>query len=264
MARIFLSRLGFVCTVLLLCSNWALAQNKFYVFKKTGEPFFKIDTPIQRGTVFKNTDTLTLHKLDTVYLINQLGELFELNKPQQYVYSALQKYRKQSDNESFTSKYFSYVWRQFTNQQNTRQQPGVVYREKRGVTLLEPKDSIKMNVPKIEFSWKNSTDSLTTYFHLQDLETKHITKIGTSSNTLILYRDNTVLKPGHRYQWTVSTTPFPDYKNANFNSFKLLTNEAFIELQKEMKTLVYALKMLGFSENDIKEIICLDYKFCDF
>jgi hypothetical protein len=223
-----------------------------------------MDMVVQRGAVFKNSDTLTLRKLDTVFLIKQLGELYELNEPRTYAYNSLQRYRKQSGNESFTSKYFSYVWRQFTNQQESRQQPGVVYREERNIKLSQPIDSIKWYFPEMTFSWKNHTDSITTYFHLQDLESKHITKIGTSSNSLILYRDNLILKPGKSYRWTVTTSPFPDYNEVRFHNFEFLSKATFLELKKEMETLIVALKILGFSEDDIKTAFCMDYKFCEY
>lgn len=263
MGRLFLSRLSLFCIISMLISNCAFAQNTFYIFKKSGQPYFKIDLPVQRGSVFNNSDTLTLSKIDTVLLINNLGELFELNEPRTYVYNTLHKYRKRSNNNSLTSKYFSFVWKQFTNRQKSRQRPGVVYREERDIKLNQPMDSIKWYVPEILFSWQNRTETITTYFHLQNIETKHITKIGTSSDSLILFRDNTILESGNKYQWAVTTEPFPDFNTIRFNNFELLTQEAYLKLKSKMKALKQALGLLGFSEEDIKEVICLDYKFCD-
>ncbi len=191
MGRLFLSRLGFGILFLML-SNWAVAQDNYYVFKKSGKPFFNMNVSLQRGGVFSDTDTLTLSKQDTVFLINRLGELFELKEPGAYAFSQLPSYRKLSSDDSFTKKYFSYVWKQFTNQQEIRQRPGVVYREKRNIELLSPMDSMRWYVPEIEFSWNNKTDAVITYFHLQDLDSKHFTKIGTTSSSLMLYRDRLV------------------------------------------------------------------------
>lgn len=263
MGRLFLSRLGFVCFAVVFMSNEMVGQDDFYIFKKSGQPFFNMDIPVHRGKVFGQVDTLTLHELDTVFLINRLGELFELKEPRAYVYNSLHTYRKQSNNDSFTKKYFSFVWKQFTNQQEIRQRPGVVYREDRNIKLSTPIDSIRWYVPEILFSWQNRTDVETTYFHLQDVETKHITKIGTTSNSILLYKDNLNLKSGNRYRWAVTTTPFPDFNDVKFNSFELLTKEDFLELKKEMEALTRALKLLGFTEGDIKNAICMDYKFCE-
>ncbi|MDO1513064.1 hypothetical protein Q2T41_10390 [Maribacter confluentis] len=261
MGGLFLSRLKYLGVILLL-SNWALAQNSYYVYKKSGRPYFTQSMPVKRGLVFKDLDTLTLQKLDTVYLINQLGELYELNKANIYTHNTLQHYKKHEKESSFTIKYFSYVWRQFMNQQENRQRPGVVYREERNIQLISPMDSIKWSVPKIEFTWKNRTDSLTTYFHLQEIETAHITKIGVNANSLMLFRDNLILNPGKSYKWAVTTTAFPDYKNVRFHNFELLTKADYRALEEEMKALTIALQLLGFSEKDIKEAICVDYKFC--
>lgn len=263
MGRLFLSRLGFGILFLIL-SNGAVAQDNYYVFKKSGQPFFNMNISLQRGGIFSTTDTLTLRKQDTVFLINRLGELFELKEPGAYAFSRLRSHRKLSSDDSFAKKYFSYVWKQFTNQQEIRQRPGVVYREKRNIELLSPMDSIRWYVPEIEFLWNNKTDAVTTYFHLQDLDSKHFTKIGTTSSSLVLYRDNVILKSGKNYRWTVSTEPFPDFNGVKFNSFQLLTRDAYVQLKQEIDTLIVALKLLGFSEKDIKKAICLDYKFCEF
>ncbi|WP_405385015.1 hypothetical protein [Maribacter sp. LLG6340-A2] len=261
MGRIFLSRLKYVW-VMLVFANWAWAQSSYYVYKISGSPYFNEHMSVQRGGAFTDSDTLTLHKLDTVYLINQLGELYELNQPKAYTYNTLYQHRKHEKTNSFTSKYFSYVWRQFMNQKDIRQRPGVVYREDRNIQLNKPMDSIRWFVPKIKFSWENRTDSLTTYFHLEDLKTAHITKIGTNTNYLELFRDNLILKPGTSYRWAVTTTPFPDYKKVKFNTFELLSNADYLKLKEEIKALTMALQLLGFSDEDIKMAICLDYKFC--
>ncbi len=263
MGRLFLSRLVFGICVLML-NNWVVGQDNYYVFKKSGQPFFNINVSLQRGGHFSQTDTLTLRKKDTVFLINRLGDLFELKEPGSYVFTTLGSYKKLSSDDSFTKKYFSYVWKQFTKQQEIRQRPGVVYREKRNIELLSPMDSIRWHVPQIEFSWNNKTDAVTTYLHLQDLDSKHFTKIGTTSSSLVLYRDNVILTSGKNYRWAVSKEPFPDFSELEFNSFKLLPRGAYLQLKEEMDTLTVALKLLGFSEKDIKKAICIDYKFCDY
>jgi hypothetical protein len=155
------------------------------------------------------------------------------------------------------------VWKQFSNQKEIRQRPGVVYREERTIKLSEPMDSIRFNVPAIEFSWRNNTDISKVYFHLQDLDNNHISKIGTTTNSITLYRDNVLLQSGRSYKWTVTTQAFPDFGKLEFNSFELLTKEAYERLKIKMKTLKKALLVLGFSEEDIKTAICLDYKFCE-
>tara|TARA_R110002051_G_scaffold180913_3_gene250407 strand:- start:75981 stop:76775 length:795 start_codon:yes stop_codon:yes gene_type:complete len=262
MGRIFLSRLILWSLLLLLGTNLGIAQNDYYVFKKSGKPFFNTDLPVLRGGVFSTSDVLVLHKQDTVLLINKNGELFELKKPNTYSFNTLKYFKKEENTDSFTKKYFSYVWKKFTNQQEIRQRPGVVYREERNIKLLTPIDSIRWNVPDIVFSWKNTTDSTKVYLHLEDLTTKHIFKIGINGNSLHLFIDNIILKNGNSYKWAVTTEPYPDFNDITFNNFELLNRESYMALENEMKALTIALKLLGFSEIDIKKSICKDYKFC--
>ncbi|TDT46495.1 hypothetical protein CLV90_0546 [Maribacter spongiicola] len=263
MGRIFLSQLVTCILLFFLGFNICMAQNSYYVFKKSGKPFLNIDAPVLRGSVIGTSDVLLLHKKDTVFLINEVGELFELKQANSYAYNSLKNYKKQEEADSFTKKYFSYVWKQFTNQQKTRQRPGVVYREDRNIKLLSPKDSIKKYVPEIFFKWKNNTDSTKVYFHLQEVETNHIFKIGLTGNEIKLYRDNFILKNGRDYKWAVTKEPYPNFSEVKFNNFELLNKDSYLALKKEMETLTLALQLLGFSDEDIKTAICLDYKFCE-
>ncbi|MFD0796009.1 hypothetical protein ACFQZJ_00940 [Maribacter chungangensis] len=263
MGRLFLPRLGFISVVVLLLSSVVTAQDNYFVFHISGKPMLSTQVPVQRGEVFGNLDTYILKQKDTVFLINRSGELFELNKPTSYTYSSISNYKKQFDRKSLSALYFTYVWKQFSNQKENRQRPGVVYREDRNIRLSQPMDSIKLNVPEIEFLWKNNTDVTTVYFHLQDIESNHITKIGTSSSSLILYRDNVILKPGKRYKWAVTTKAFPDFGKVKFHAFEILTKEEYAKLQAKMKALTTALKFLGFSSKDIANALCMDYKYCE-
>jgi hypothetical protein len=263
MGRIFLSRLDFICIVTIIISSVVTAQDDYFVFQISGKPMLNTQLPVQRGEVFRNLDTYILKRKDTVFLINRSGELFELNKPTSYTYNSISKYRKQFDSKSLSALYFTYVWKQFSNQKENRQRPGVVYRENRNIVLSKPIDSINLNVPEIEFLWKNNTDVATVYFHLQEIGSSHITKIGVNSSTIILYRDNFMLQSGKRYKWTVTPNAFPDFAKATFHTFELLTNEEYIQLEEKMKALTTALKLLGFSSKDIAKAICMDYKYCE-
>lgn len=263
MGRIFLPRLDLICIVLIVISSVVTAQDDYFVFQISGKPMLNSQHPVKRGEVFRNLDTYILKRKDTVFLINRSGELFELNKPTSYTYNSISKYRKRFDSKSLSALYFTYVWKQFSNQKENRQRPGVVYREDRNIRLSEPMDSIKLNVPEIEFVWKNNTDVATVYFHLQDIESNHITKIGTNSSTIILYLDNVILKSERKYKWAVTTKAFPDFSKVKFHAFELLAKEEYAKLQAKMEALTTALKLLGFSSEDIARAICLDYKYCE-
>ncbi|WP_396636082.1 hypothetical protein [Maribacter sp. R77961] len=263
MGRLFLSHLGALTLLMLLITSACIAQEDYFVFKVSGAPMLNNSKLLKRGSIFTKPNSIQIKEQDTVFLINKLGELFELNRPNTYLTKSIENFRKKSERSSLSIGYFSYVWKQFSNQKEIRQRPGVVYREERNIKLSEPMDSIRFNVPAIEFSWKNNTDISKVYFHLQDLDNNHISKIGTATNSITLYRDNVLLQSGRSYKWAVTTQAFPDFGKLEFNSFELLTKEAYEKLKIKMRTLKKALLVLGFSEEDIKMAICLDYKFCE-
>lgn len=261
MERIFLSRLiwlwlfGFTCTA-------TFAQQGYYVFKKLGRPALNTSTILERGSQFLESDTLYLGQKEYVLLVNELGELFEITKPNKYAFSAIIDYRRRLEADSFTKKYFAYVWKQFTNRIKKKQESGVVYREERNVKLIAPRDSVKMFSPELEFVWQNNSDTEALYFFLRDLKTRHLTKIGLTGERINLSLDNQLLKSGQAYQWSASTEAFPNLNELKFHRLTLLTKGEFEQFEKEMNALIKAFTLLGFSEAEIQEAICQDYKFC--
>ena len=263
MGRIFFSRLA-VTFLSLFFARIAFAQNSYYIFKKSGSPTFNVDTSVERGTFFNLNDTLKLKTRDYVMLVNEKGELFELNTPDLYTVPQIPAYKLKMDHTSFTRKYFSYVWRQFTNKRKSKQEAGVVYREGRNISLKIPMDSAKIYKPSAWFVWTNKTDNNLVYFFLRDVEKNHITKIGTLSDSLLLHVDNSLLVPGRNYEWSVASSSFPNLNKLEFNALRVLEDQKYSEVKKEVDILIKTFKILGFSEKEIKEVICMDYKFCDF
>ena len=261
MESISISRLVVTLFCSLLC-NLLVGQNSYFVFKKTGNPFLNDKKLLERGSLFTSSDTLYMAEKDSILLVGQAGELYEINSPNAYVFEDVGNYKKELDTDSFTQKYFTYVWKQFTNQYKKKQEAGVVYREERNIEILEPMDSVKMHSPEIRFSWKNKTDIEEVYFMLKELETGHLTKIGVTGNTVLLHMDNQLLRPGKKYSWAVATTSFPNLKELKFNRLDVLTIEEHDDLKHEIKTVMATLQVLGFSENEIRQAICMDYKFC--
>ena len=66
-----------------------------------------------------------------------------------------------------------------------------------------------------------------------------------------------------QYKWAVTKEAFPNFGTIGFKSFKLLTKAQYTEFKAKMKALSKGLELLGFSEKDIRNAICLDYKFCE-
>ncbi len=262
MERIFLSRLVGVF-FFFITGSVCFAQN-YYVFKKRGKPTINKTETLNRGSVFSDADTLHLGENDYVLFVNKIGDLFEISKSNIYAFSAITDYKKKIEKESLTQKYFVYVWQQFTNQHKRKQEAGVVYREERNIALITPIDSVKTGSPEVKFSWNNKTDKEDLFFFLRDLKTKHLSKIGLTGNALTLSVDNFILKPGQSYEWSVSEFPFPNLNELQFNQLNVLTKEEYQNSLKEINAIIIAFKYLGFSEAEIQEVICSDYKLCSF
>lgn len=263
MERIFFSRLigTFLC---MLFTQISVAQSSYYVFKKSGSPFFSSEKEVERGSYFQNGDTLKLANNDYVMLVNQKGELFELETPNIYTLLEVSNFKLKMEYTSFTKKYFSYIWQQFTNKRKSKQEAGVVYREERNVQQLIPIDSAKVYMQEVWFSWKNNTDKELMYFFLKDVETGHMTKIGTFSDSLLLQLDNYLLKPGKEYEWSVAISSFPNLNNLKFSRLTVLNKEEYQKIAEEVAILVKSFKLLGFTETEIQQAICESYKFCTF
>lgn len=263
MERIFLSRLiGFL--ILCFSSSLSFGQDNYYVFKKSGNPTINTDKVLKRGTAFLEADTLNMEKKDYVLLVNEIGELFEIITPNNYAYSAIENYRLKLEDDSFTKKYLTYVWKQFTNQIKRKQEAGVVYREERNIKLLTPQDSVQLYAHEVRFSWKNNTDKTELFFFLKDMKTGHLTKIGITGSSIVLNLDNMILKSDQNYEWSVSSSSFPNLNELKFNRLNMLSKDAYLKFEQEMAAIVKAFTLLGFTVEEIQEVICLDYKFCTF
>ena len=263
MGRILFSRLIFIilCTVF---TAECLGQESYYVYQKTGEPKFSSNKKANRGVYFEALDTLRLSDDEKVTLVNRSGEIFALAGPNTFVFQDISKNKVQLNQTSFTSKYFTYVWTQFTNHRKSKQEAGVVYREDRTIIKHFPVDSAKLFQPSIFFRWENNSENEMVYFFLKQQNKEHITKIGTPSDSILLYVDNNLLKKGSDYNWAISPEPFPSLKDLKYSTFYLLDDNSFQELKTEMEVLIKTFTLLGYPEARIKEAICADYKFCPY
>ena len=79
---------------------------------------------------------------------------------------------------------------------------------------------------------------------------------------MVLHLDNFLLRPDQNYEWSVSTNAFPNLTELKFNLLEILTKQEYENLKEEVAALIKAFKLLGFSEAEIQEAICIDYKFC--
>ncbi|AOW20330.1 hypothetical protein [Urechidicola croceus] len=265
MEKFFSIKLIFT-VVVILSSMYSYSQKSFFVYNVEGSPIFKVNDsikPINKGTKIDTKSSLTISKTDTILIINGLGELFKISKEGNYLFKDLEKLKSEKNNSSFTKKYFNYIWNQFTNNTKNNTQTGVVYRTDNLTLMLKPLDSIKIHFPEIKFVWNmNPLENKELYFILLENETNHVTKIGTTNNTITLFIDNHILHRGKTYKWTVSETKYPDLESIEFYNFELLDNDTFKSMQLEIGEITSDLEKLGFQTEMIKRMICEDYKVC--
>lgn len=239
------------------------AQESFITFKKVGSPVLKANDSLKsfsKGARIYDGCTLSLKEADSVVVINQKGDCYALAGPKTYTYDAITKVPPVRDQESFTKKYLTYVWNQFTNNQKSKSKTGVVFRQD-NINLLFPPDSAMVAKPEINFNWETQLDNKL-YFHLQDVESGHMMKFGLTGKEFSLVVDDKFIKRGRNYRWAVSKSLFPDTETTKFRSIRVM-DDSELEARKDMlKAIEKDLKQLGYTTEEIDEMLCSDYKLC--
>jgi len=244
-----------------------VSQHEFIVLKLTGEPYFIVNDSVKsisKGSVMNKNKLVVMNKNDKLYFINDKGDVFELSDMGKYSYNSLQKIPALKDNTTFTRKYSSYLWKELTNNLETRNdKSGVVYRGDDIVLMRYPADNIKIYYSEIKFEWDSIKDKTKEYFFiLKDLDSDKTIKIGTLTTSISLFVDGTFLKENGNYKWAITETKYPNYDKTKFYNFRVLNKSEFEELEKEINDISTLLKRLGHSKKEIRKIICQDYKIC--
>jgi hypothetical protein len=256
-----------ILIILTICSStYSHSQNGFFVYKAEGNPTLKIHDsikPISKGIKIRSNSIVTINSQDVILLINKIGELFKISSKGKYTFLDLKNLKPIKEKTSFTEKYFTYVWNEFTKNAQNKSKGGVIYRTDHLTLMLQPADSLKIYFPEIRFSWSQQSDeNKGFYFILKDTKTSKITKIGTDTTSLTLFVDNNILSRGNTYQWTVSSEKYPNFEEIKFYSFELLNSQQFKNMQSEIGSITIDLKKLGFTDTEIKMMLCEDYKVC--
>ena len=249
-------------TLVLCCLSVGNAQNSLMVFKVNGSPILKVNDSLKslsKGSQISSNASITLNANDDLLLINEKGNCYKINEPREYLFSEVLNNPVAVDNSSFTKKYFTYVWDQFVKNIKSKVKTGVVYRND-NLILLQPSDSVKIYNPEIKFVWNIEAED--SFFLLRDIETDHISKFGVTGNYLTLFVDNEFLEKGKAYQWAVSDTKFPNLDDVEFYKFSLLTTDEFNVLKPDIDLFKKELSALGFTSNEIRTLLCTDYKIC--
>jgi hypothetical protein len=249
-------------TLVLCCLSVGKAQENLMVFKVKGSPVLKVNDSLKslsKGSQIPSNAIVSLSSSDDLLLINEKGDCYKINEPREYKFSEVLKNPVAEDNSSFTTKYFTYVWDQFTKKTKSKVKTGVVYRND-NIILLQPGNNVKIYNPEIKFVWNIDVDD--SFFLLRDVETDHISKFGVAGNYLTLFVDNDFLEKGKAYQWAISDTKFPNLDEVEFYNFSLLTNDEFKVHKADIDLFKKELNTLGLSNDEIKVLFCADYKIC--
>ncbi|MDO6597763.1 hypothetical protein Q4512_12630 [Oceanihabitans sp. 2_MG-2023] len=250
-----------------LISFVGYSQESYFVFKSVGNPLLNSVTKVKKGNKLKTDDIIQLKPNDSLLIVDDKGNLFQLpnnnSSKTEYPITEINDYKATTDVSSFSKKYLSYVWNQFSKKGDTKEHTGVVYRSSLDSLMLNPVDSIKIYRPEIEFSWIPESTGKPMYFLLQEKgDYDYVHKIGVTGNHLALFVDKKLLVPGKEYLWAISNTKYPNLNTIDFYSFTILDKDTFEVEKSNLQDLISDLKKLGLSKLEIKTILCKDYKLC--
>ncbi|PVW14533.1 hypothetical protein [Marixanthomonas spongiae] len=260
MEKLFFSRLMFI---FFLASLSTQAQ-EFIVYKTEGSPTNTIDSStktLKKGALVKS-GTIELLKDNKVLFVDQEGRLYELNDTGKYNVPEIKSYPKPFDEDTFSKKYFTYVWKQLKGAENTKQHTGNVYRDNLLDILIEPKDSIRIFSNEITFSWNEKKPNEYYYFFLRNNTTNTLSKIGVYGNSITLFVDDVLLTKGNSFAWGVSQKEFPNFTQIKFNAFKYLTAADYEREKNEITKLTENLLQLGLTQKQIDQELCDFYNLC--
>ncbi|AFL79894.1 hypothetical protein Aeqsu_0381 [Aequorivita sublithincola DSM 14238] len=249
--------------ILLLLPSMVNAQ-EYAVFKTTGTPNLSEGSntlPISKGILLK-TGKVELKNDDTLILINNFGEVFEIDSPGSYAVIDFENHKKESSKENFSSQYFSYVWKQINKKEATQNHTGNVYRDALIDVLVTPLDSTSIFKNDVTFSWQSNKKDEQYYFFLKNNETNTVSKIKVGCNSLTLYVGSNLLEKGNTYYWGVATTEYPDFTRIKMNQLNYLNSEQFETKKEEFNELTESLTEIGLTKTEISEQLCQYNKFC--
>lgn len=251
-----------VLLLVVLSSSKLHSQNEFGVFKVSGSPRIVDAGNLKKGDIINKGDAISLLVKDEVILLDAQGQLYKISGVTAVKYNEIQNFNTELEAGSFSKKYLTYVWNRFTKKSGKNDNISVVYRNDYLYLQLAPSDSIKIFRPEINFSWTVKNPNETKFFILKENGSSHITKLGIQGNTLHLSVDNELLKVGKQYGWAISESQFPDMNELKMHNFFILSAAEFKAMKPAIDSIKKDFIALGFSEIEIKEIFCFDFKIC--
>lgn len=252
-----------VVIILICCFSFVLkAQDSLCVFNIKGNAYTKISNrikPIKKGSFLNSNSTLILDQSAKITAISEQGNAYRIQEDGNYKFSQVLSH-KIEDSESLTMKYLKLIWNEFTKKEPNKTIIGGVFR---GDVLMEhPQDSVKWASSKITFQWKPTPDTSAYYLFIRNITTDEVLKLSTNGSQATLYTDQHLFLEGTEFEWTVSTSEFPNLKNILFFSFSLIDKNTYADLKLNYKILIKDLAGLGLTESEIEKSLCETYGLC--
>jgi hypothetical protein len=241
-----------------------LGAQEYAVFKSNGESkniLKNKEKAIINGSIISE-GIISVVVNDTILLLDNNGVFYQLDTVNKFSLTEIIKYEKQQISEGFTQKYFSYVWSQIRNKNQTSNNIGNIYREDLINELISPMDNVSIFNNEIEFTWKNNTKHEYSYFFLKNTSKNTMFIIKTKGNSLSLFTDNTLLVKGNSYSWAIAYKKYPTFNRVKFNEFHFLTEDDFNKSLQKYASVKENLKTLGYSNSEIELLICKYFNLC--
>ncbi|TGV04835.1 hypothetical protein [Flavivirga rizhaonensis] len=239
------------------------AQDSLCVFKTSSGVLAKFDgkkRPLNKGDFLNKKSTVYITSPSDIILIDSKGEAFNLEDVASYTYESILNHKAIEGQKSLTSKYFELIWDELLSRKSGKTIVGGVFR---GDILMEfPIDSTKTASSKLTFSWKTQTDASQYFVFIKSKNFDEVYKFATNGNELTLYKDNPIFFEGNGFEWSVSTSEFPNFKNIPFYAFVWIDRSEYEKLKSNYKDLIEDLKAVGLSITEIEDTLCENYGVC--
>ena len=256
--------LFFRIAILAVLLPFAANAQEYAVFKTSGTPNLVAGTsttPISKGSIL-TTGSVSLAQQDAIVMLNNKGDVFEINAPGNYTVAAIANHKKTAEEENFSSQYFSYVWRQMSSKSATKTHTGNIYRDAFLNVLILPVDSASVYKNEVVFTWEKLKNTDQYYFFLKNKETKTVSKMKVNGNSLTLYPGSNLLQKGNTYYWGIATIEYPDFTKIKMNQLNYLNEEQFKSKKEEFAKIIESLKAMGFKNAEIEAQMCQYRKLC--
>jgi hypothetical protein len=252
--------------VIIVCCCFAFslsAQDSLCVFNLKGSAYSKIKSsfqPISKGMFITEKSTLLVNESSEITTINSKGEAYQISNAGEYKYSKILEHNTLKNAKGLTSKYLKLIWNELLKKNSGKTIIGGVFR---GDILMEfPIDSASVASSKLTFKWKIDEETSQYYFFIKNIETDELIKFATNGSELSLYKDHSIFSEGDDFEWTVSTSEYPNLKNMPYYTFSLIDRAAYEALKANYKVLISDLKTIGLSDSEIENSLCETYGIC--